>query len=252
MGLSPNKAEYTAQFSVLDNECDMHGLLTPGGIMRMCQQVSTDHCTLVGMDTAFYDHTNTAFLMARVAFQWHRIPHIGETLTLQTLPEKSKHAMFKRITRVYDETHICIGMMDSRWILVDSATWRVLRHMPESYDWVPFADHVEGEVDFATPRKVDKDTLEQVCTTHASYSLCDIYHHINNTRYADIACDALPPNELRNAAPQRWAITYRKELTYGTTFHLSRMRMENKTWYVAGFADGEKPNFEAMLELTSL
>lgn len=252
MGLSANKAEYTASFTILDNDCDMHRFLTPGGIMRMCQQVSTDHCTLIGMDSGFYEQTGTAFLMARIAFEWQRVPAIGETLTLHTLPEKSKHAMFKRITHVCDRTGKRIGTMDSRWILVDSATWKVLRHMPESYDWIPFADTVEGEVDCSVPRKVDQEALEHVRSMTASYSFCDIFHHVNNTRYADIACDALPTAALENAIVKRWAITYRRELMYGTAFDLNRMQLEDGSWYVSGSASEGKPNFEAMLELESL
>ena len=58
-------AQYSEKFRAYSYDGDAFYNLQPGAILRFAQQVAIDQCTRFGLDTAFYQRTHTAFLMAR-------------------------------------------------------------------------------------------------------------------------------------------------------------------------------------------
>ena len=236
----------TEQFCVRDTECDLNKRMMPGALLRLAQQIATDHCLQMGMDDAFYQRTQAVFLLAKMGLEWKRIPCAGEPLTLITRPQQPEHAIYKRVTQVLDGSGQEIGLIDSRWILADIHKHRILRHAPEEYQKLPF----EAKVDRALPIEFPKpEKTELVGTVQASYTYCDVNGHMNNSRYADIACDALPPEELRSRAVQAMCINYRSELPFGQSCTVRRCRLGPDLWYVVGIREDDRRCFEATLRL---
>lgn len=236
---------HTCTFHVRCSDCGPNGRMLPGALLRLSQQIATDHCDRLGMDAAFYQRTHTAFLLAKTALEWSRVPAEKETLTLITRPEMPKRAVFKRIIEVWDEQQQMIGVVDSRWVLVDTDTRRILRHLPPEYEGIPYAEQVEQELPIRFPKP---ETTVPAGTAVASYTYCDINGHMNNTRYADAACDALPLELLQNNLVQAMTINYHRELPMGESCQLERGQVEPGLWYVEGQRDG-KSCFEATLTL---
>ena len=121
---------YTEQFRVMDCDCDMNHRLTAGAFLRLAQQISTDQCESIGMNDDFYRQNHAVFLLAKQALQVDRVPRGGEVLTLVTMPEQCKRAVFKRVTEARDEKGERVALLDSRWVLVDTDTRRILRRPP--------------------------------------------------------------------------------------------------------------------------
>lgn len=238
---------YAHTFHIRSSDCGPNGYMLPGALLRLCQQIATDHCDQLGMDAAFYQRTHTAFLLAKTALSWRRVPVEKETLTLITRPEMPKRAVFKRIIEVWDAQQNLIGVVDGRWILVDTDTHRILRHLPPEYQKLPYAEQVEHEL----PIRISK--AEQTTSAGmavASYTYCDGNGHMNNTRYADVACDALPLQLLKENLVQAMTIHYHRELPMGQTCQLERGQVEQGIWYVQGLREG-KSCFEATLTLAA-
>ncbi|GKI15153.1 acyl-ACP thioesterase [Oscillospiraceae bacterium] len=241
----PEPKTFTETFRVFDFECDINRKLLPGGALRISQQISTDHCDCLGLTADFYRANHAVFLLAKLACEFTRVPLIGETLTLVTLPETAKRAVYKRVTRILDEEGREIGLVDSRWVLVDTDTHRILRRPPEAFAALPF----DEEVPFALNMEIPKpESTEPAGTARADYTLCDTNRHLNNTHYADVACNALPLEELERRAVRRIALNYHSEVPAGESFELERGRLDENTWYVAGQRGGKRC-FEAKLTL---
>ena len=235
---------YTQTFRVKDTQCDLNGYLMPGAFLRMVQQLSTDHCETIGLNQEFYQKNQAIFLMAKMALRWERVPHCGETITLTTMPENCKRATYKRVTTVQDEAGNPLGLTDSRWVLVDTLARRIIRRPPQAFQELPF----DADVAYALDMTIDRpQELEQVGQTAAYYTFCDINGHLNNTRYADIACDALPLEELRQKPVAQLCISYHNEVPSGEYFQVCRGQTETG-WYVSGTREG-KCCFEAQLTL---
>ena len=64
------------------------------------------------------------------------------------------------------------------------------------------------------PRVAPED-CETLGTQTAAYSRCDMNGHLNNTRYADIVCDAVPWQVWDSAQISDFIISYHREVPRG-------------------------------------
>ncbi len=235
---------FSETFCVTDSEGDCMRRMTPGAVLRRAQQVSTDHCTALGLDAAFYARTHTAFLMAKMVLEFYAPIRIGDKVTATTRPSEPVRATYHRTNAFTLEDGTLACLMDSRWVLVDTDTRRILRHPPEALRLF-FHLPPSGELDL----KVDRGAAEPVGTERASYTRCDSNRHMNNTYYADIVCDHVPVEMLEQRPVQRLAVNFHNEVPMGSSFTLLRAALGDGNWYFLGQGEGEKKHFEAQLTL---
>lgn len=57
---------------VSECECDPNRSLTPGGVLRMVQDISTIHSEQLGLTAQLHRQHHTAFLLAKLALQIER------------------------------------------------------------------------------------------------------------------------------------------------------------------------------------
>lgn len=229
-------SEYTKQFQVYRHDGDHRGLLKPGALLRYAQQIATEHAEAVGLTDELYTATHTAFVLAKTALHIDRTPRVDEILTLHTRPEKTKRAVNKRITEVLDAQGRPVALLDSRWVLIDTDKRTILRRHPEQFNeaWAP-------DVPRELPMRMTKapaDLCEAAGTYTASYSLCDMNGHLNNTRYADIVCDALPGELWDGGELADLLIFYHREVPRGGQFTLARAETAPGQWYFNAVRDG--------------
>ena len=156
---------YTEQFRVMDCDCDMNHRLTAGAFLRLAQQISTDQCESIGMNDDFYRQNHAVFLLAKQALQVDRVPRGGEVLTLVTMPEQCKRAVFKRVTEARDEKGERVALLDSRWVLVDTDTRRILRRPPQAFEAFHFEDEVPFTLDVAIRKPAETVPAGRVTAT---------------------------------------------------------------------------------------
>ena len=233
---------YSETFRVTDTEADVLRRMIPGAVLRRAQQVSTDHSDAVGMDAAFYASTHTAFLMAKMTLEFYAPIHIGDTITATTRPGAPVRATYFRTNEFRREDGTLACLMDSRWVLVDTDTHRILRRPPEA-----LAPYFRLPPTHQLDLKVNKAPAEAVGQETATYTRCDSNRHMNNTYYADIVCDHVPVELIERRGVKRLAIQYHNEVPLGASFTLYRAQLGDGDWYFVG--EGEKKHFEAQLTL---
>ena len=111
--------EYSEKFKVYRHDGDCRGHLKPAALLRYAQQVAMQNAWNAGLTDEVYAKTHTAYVLAKLALHFDRLPHVDETLTLLTQPQKAFHAVNKRITRVFDEAGAQAALIDSRWVVID-------------------------------------------------------------------------------------------------------------------------------------
>ena len=220
---------YTEKFTVYRTDCDHLGNVKLGALLRYAQQVATAHAEAVGLDDALHIE---------------RLPRVDEELTLLTQPENCKRAVNKRITHFYDASGAQAAVMDSRWVLIDTEKRVILRKHPEQFN-DQWATDVPFELPVKLPRIAPED-CEVLGEQQAVYSRCDMNGHLNNTRYADIVCDAVPWEVWDTAHIRDFTISYHREVPRGESFTLRRARLAEDTFYFEGEREG-KSAFEAQL-----
>ena len=179
---------YTEHMTVLDGDSDFRRCLKPSALFRYVEQVSADHARAYGMDYAFFKECHSAFLVGKQALRVWRMPGRAEKIALTTACETFKKGTMKRLTTITSETGEKLALVDCRWMAVDTEAGRILR----TPGWNT-PDFQNDDLSEELPQIVHKSQpLTAAGERRASYSMCDLNGHINNSLYLDIACDALP------------------------------------------------------------
>lgn len=235
---------YAEEFTVAEYECDAAGHMMPGAILRRAQQVATGQCTLLGLTQEAYCRTHTAFLLAKTAMELRAPIRVGEKVKIETHPCAAQRAIYLRHTALYGPDGGTLCDIDSRWVLVDTETRRILRRAPEGLP-MPFVVQDVPQLDHTLLKSAAQpDGVET-----AVYTRCDKNRHLNNTFYADIVCDHVPLAQMAAQTPVRLAIVYHSEVPMGASFTLLRAHTAENRWYFCGMG-GEKKHFEADLTLS--
>ncbi len=239
------KGEYSVEFIITERECDVHGHMMPGAFLRRVQQIATDQCTSLGLTQEVYQRTNTAFLLAKQAAEFYLPAKAGQSVRLITHPSPERRAVYNRYTELQamDGTLLCAS--DSRWVLVDTKTRRILRCAPEGFPNV-FAVPCEKTLDLS----VVKAETQPCGMQTALYTRCDRNRHLNNTVYADIVCDAVPLESMLAHSVSRLVILYHQEVPMGESFQLEQAQTQAHRWYFCG-KQGKTRHFEADLTLNA-
>lgn len=228
--------EYTKQFQVYRPDGDHLGRIKPGSLLRYAQQMATEHAEKLGMTNDLYVQTHTAYVLAKLALHVERLPRVDEVLTLVTQPENVKRAVNKRITHFYDESGAEVAMVDSRWVLIDTDRRVILRKHPESFS-VSWSEDIPYELPMRM-QKAGAEDCEPAGEYAALYSRCDMNGHLNNTRYVDIICDALPWEIWETSSLKDLIVFYHREVPRGENFSLRRARTAEGQWYFYGERNG--------------
>lgn len=233
---------YTEPALVLNADCDFRREIKPSALLRYVEQAAADHARAYGMDDAFFAAHHTAFLVGKQAVEIYRMPTRAEKLTLDTACEPCKKGSMKRITHILDEEGKELALVDCRWIVVDTTKGCILRE-PNWYTPGYWNPDVEGEL----PQLVHKSReLTFAGDWTASYSLCDLNGHVNNSYYLDIACDAIPLEAFQKGTLRFLSIKYHREIPMGAKVAVSYAPSANG-WYVVGRRE-EHMAFECYLE----
>ena len=235
---------YTQTYTICRHDGDHHGNAKPGALLRYGQQIATMHAEAAGLNDELYAATHTAYVLAKLALHIDRTPRVDETLTVTTRPERCKRAVNKRITFFYDAAGQQVAVLDSRWVLIDTDKRLILRKHPEAFN-----DCWAEDVPFELPMKMVKAAPEDCAPAGeytATYSRCDMNGHMNNTRYVDILCDALPWNVWDEGEVRDLKVYYHREVPRGAAFALLQAQTGEKQYYFCGQRE-EKAAFEASI-----
>lgn len=223
-----------------DYECDLNRRAKPGSLLRHAQQISTDHCDSWGVTAERYAATNTAFLLAKLSLHITGDMRIGDKLHLVTRPAAAHHAIFCRYTEFFDAGGQSAASVDARWILVDRDTRRILRQPPEGLGFPAMPASVPTH-ELSIRHAPDP---QPAGSATASFCHCDINAHMNNTVYADLVCDALPLEPMRERPLSSLILAYHRELKLGEQMDLTLGTLENGGFAVVG-RRGSDAIFEA-------
>ncbi len=235
--------EFKQNYTVRIADCDLNYNMTLGSCLRYAQQISTDHAYEMGISADTYKKTNSQFLIVKTAVVCHKMPVFNQEFTLITQAAFSGRVQFPRYTVLKDATtgELLVEVF-SIWVLVDTNLRRILRRLPEN-----FPDVFEIWDIPTLDLSIEKAEIAHIKTELATFLRCDENMHVNNTMYADIVCDNVPFEIMKEKQCKRFAVSYHNEIPALAEFTLQCAKENNGKFYFC--ANIQSTNcFEAVIE----
>ncbi len=182
--------EYVFPLTVATYDVGPDDRMRLSAVLRYQQEAAEQHLAPGGMSWNALMAAGIAFVASRWHVQLVRLPATGERVTLTTWHRERKGPRFFRCFSWRDAAgeEIIRGVM--QYALVAVEDHRLLRG--EEFDRFGVTENPGRTVDCADPGKWRQPALEPVGTLTVRWSDTDRNGHLNNTRFADLACDAIP------------------------------------------------------------
>jgi acyl-ACP thioesterase len=229
------------------SDVDCHGLIRLSALLVYMQDLATEHSALMklGRDKMEREY-QAVWMMARLHLTLDRPIVFPSALTIHTY-----HRGVTKSASVYRDFDLFIG--DERageatisWVVVDIQSRRIRK--PGSIQSLRESPR-PAAVKERIPEKIKMPqgmTAAMVRTVH--YSDTDLNGHMNNTKYADIACDAIRYDLRKGQFLSEVKINYLQECFPGEDI-LVQLGEAEGAHYVRG-ADAEgRARFEVRMRL---
>ena len=235
----PTVCEYPLQVASFDVAPD--GKLRPAAVLRYQQEAAEQHFAPGGLGWQGMAALGMAFVCVRWHGQLLRRPGMGERVTVETWHRQRKGPRFYRCYRWVDAggAEIIRGVME--FALVSTADHRLLRG--EEFDRLSIPAQTQRQVDCADPGRLVLPELSGAGSYRVRPSDADMNGHMNNTHYADLCEDLLPPG----TAVGDIMLQFSHETRPGEEITLESARQENML-FLQGSREGT-PVFSARIEL---
>lgn len=208
---------YTWPLTVPTYDTAANGLLRLSALLRWQQEVGERQTKLYGLDWDALAAQGYAFVLARGCGEVYRLPRHGEQVTVQTWSDHIQGVQFFRGYRLVSETGETLTESMASFALVDIRTHRLCR--PSAVDMSALPTAVQETGCPLPPSIKELPPMEAVGEWTVRHSSVDFNRHLNNTVYADLLWDFLPPS-VQEKTPRRYALQYVTEAREGDTLTL--------------------------------
>jgi len=214
------------------------------------QNIATEHAEILGVggDKMIADH-GAFWLIVRLYLKLHRPIRFGEVLTVRTW-----HRGVEKSATIYRDFDLLagdepVGEAVMSWVLADVEARKIVK--PGSIPAL-VASPRPAQVKEIIPAKIKmSDTLRQAMVRPVYYSDTDLNGHMNNTKYADIACDVIQYDKCGDQFISEVQINYLHECFPGDKI-LVLQGKQAETHYVRGTDSAGKNRFEVSMKLDAV
>ena len=239
------------QFTPTASDIDLFGRLRLSALLQLMQNMATDHAEILNFGGTFMQERYGAFwLMARTSLSFSQ-----PILHTDTLEVHTSHRGFTKGVTIFRDFDFYvrgkqIGEATTSWVIVDINSRKIVKpaQITELVD-SPKPSVLKTTV----PEKIQLPTdLAFSIHRECMYSDTDINGHMNNTKYADIALDALHFEQFAGQYISEMQINYLKECFPGDTLTLctaTAAQASADTHFVLGKHKNDEPCFAFSLKM---
>lgn len=219
----------------------------PSALLGHLQEAATlaAECRGFGREVLM-EHYGAFWMLARLWYRLERPVRWGEELSIHTWHRGGKGASMYRDFDLYVQGEH-VGEAVSVWVLVQQSDRKMLR--------LGQIAELEGTGGGERNKSIllgklrMPDEMELVERRRMHYSDTDINAHVNNTRYADFACDAIEAERLaRGQFVREMQLGYHAECRPGEIIDLLWAR-QGEEHFVLGMDESGKTRFDVRLIL---
>lgn len=227
---------FTLDTQVLATDVDLCGRCSPYAVFSLMQQLADMHASRLGLGRFALLEKGLVWVVARARLEMLRYPGAYEPITAATFYGAPTRIGFHRYYSFQTRDGEPLGKASNLWLLVDAHSHRIV---PPGRAEMAFP-----EEDAPAELRLDTTKLrfegEATSTTMRTpvYSDYDVNGHVNNARYIQWVCDALPLHLLKENELAALDINYIAEVGQGEEVELGLAQQEGG-FMLQGSAQGE-------------
>ncbi|MBR3250003.1 MAG: hypothetical protein IKF83_04870 [Clostridia bacterium] len=231
---------YEEKYKVQIRDTRKSTKITNKGFLGLMEDVASSHSNKVGFGIYDLPKTNLIWLLLEWKLQVFSRPQFEDIVTVKTWSRGIEKYYAYRDFEVYSEDGKILAIATSKWILVDGKSKKVTKIQNE----VANSYETELNYDVFENEKLDKLKEPKSFTSTLEYKLSrrdiDLYKHMHNLYYLDLAYEALPEKVYENEDEfNNIRITYKREIKYGDEIKCMYSRQNNKNVVVIRSKDGK-------------
>ena len=225
---------YTRDFKILSSDTDMNRQLRLSALFTYLQEAAIEHTQQLGAGREKTLDRGLLWIVTQQEVHISRLPVYDEHLTLLSWPGETMHMFFPRYWRICDETGQTVIEASSLWGLMEQGTRKLV--FPEEYNVSIDASNVDMALlnSLSFPKRIKAQPALETGAFTVPYSYVDLNGHMNNARYFDLACDAIP-DQLRGRQLKTIYAEYSGEASLHDTLMLKSLASDDfGEWYFSG------------------
>lgn len=240
-------SDYTWNFKIPSYDVGENRKLKLSSMLKLQQEVGELHFELGGLGYEKLYADGFAFVLTRTNSIIYKAPVFTENIQLRTWHRGSKGVQFFRCYQFLDsEGNILIDSVTA-FALVDSSEHKLLR--PKEFECYRVEQQMDRRNTCPAPSKWRlPNQMNPAGFRTIRWSDIDYNGHVNNSVYADIACDTIPGG-MQNKRLTELSIAYLHEALQGEEIALKTATVpieSGEEAYVAGELAGDSC-FEARI-----
>ena len=203
------------------SECGQDNKIKLSSIINYFQDCTTENSEMAGVGHQYLKERNRAWILNSWQLSIRRRPKVGEQIQVSTWATGFQGVFGPRDFQMTTDESEELVSAHSLWVYVETETGRPVKPSEEELH----AYEVGQPLSMASaPRKIQLPEQMQVVDTFPVHKYhIDTNNHVNNARYVEIACEALP----ENFSVTGLRVEYKKAAICGETFILKSGRREN-------------------------
>lgn len=235
---------YETEKLLTGSNCDMFYRWSIWDIFISMQESAGYSAEYMGVGRDELMGNGMIWIISRMHVKMLKYPKYLDKIKVKTWPKQAKGIFFPRYFEFTDSGET-LGHASSSWLLLNLEHRRLLRPQNLTLEFMTNEDLPEP---LPLPEKIIiPESLEHTTERTVQYSDCDFNMHMNNSKYAQFACDLLPFDYLESNAPKEFIISYNAEASIGNNITMQHGILDNHL-YVSGSCEN-KNIFEAKIVL---
>lgn len=229
------------EYRVDSQDLDYNGVARASVLMRFMQESANSQCRVLGPSLeSLREEKGLAFLLSRFSAGFYTTVYAYDNLIAETWGVESRGFSFNRCYRLWRDNTV-VAEAIAVWALVDVDNRRPVRVS----EYTPGFDYDEMLTLDMPPRIVFPASapLRLVSEHTVTYGETDLNMHMNNTRYSDMLCNAVPMKDKRI---YRMSFNFLNEAKLGEAVNIYSVHHGESDFFRTVRADG-KTNVEAQI-----
>lgn len=228
---------YRKQYTIGDNCTDRYGRVKPSQILFFAQDAATSQCRKLGLDWDSMAQKGMFWAVTRTRIKIHRLPQLGETVTVETWPMTNTRVAYPRAMAMYDQKGELLIQTVSLWVLMDMEKRSMILPRKSGLDF----HGLDRGNELALPASLALGAVQGSRVRTVSYTDLDINGHLNNARYMDWVDDLMDSAFHKDHAPREITVCYLSEAREGQQLHQSWHFDPEQNCFRADFRREQEP-----------